>query len=141
MLLHGHDLIHTLSLIVLQHLYSHDTFHGGFMSCFFFAVHLLSTPMAIRNQHSNSSSASHKAPSGPRHHYRRLNLMLPRHPRHLLLLPLVLPHQMLQTCSQDPFHYGFASYFFVVVRLPHMPMVINAACIQLFYKCIEFFCI
>ncbi|KAG1822532.1 uncharacterized protein BJ212DRAFT_1328642 [Suillus subaureus] len=107
------------------------------MSCFFFAVYLLSTPMAIQNQHSSSNSnASHKAQPSLRHHCRRLSLLPPRRPWHLLLLRLALLHQMLQTCSHDPFYRGFALCFSFVVRLPHMPMVINAACVQLSYKCI-----
>ncbi|KAG1838018.1 hypothetical protein DFJ58DRAFT_749343, partial [Suillus subalutaceus] len=87
MLLRGRDLIHTFSLMVL-HLHSHDPSHGGFMSCFSFAVRLLSTPMATRNQH-NNSNINHKAQLSPRHHHRRLSLLPPRRPWHLLLLLLL----------------------------------------------------
>ncbi|KAG1725602.1 hypothetical protein EDB19DRAFT_260708 [Suillus lakei] len=85
--------------------------------------------------------ANHKAQSSLRHHHPKLNLPPPRRRGHLLLLLLVLSYQMLQTCSHDPFHCGLVSYFFFVVRLPHMPMVINTvAYVQPFQLCVQFFC-
>ncbi|KAG2343291.1 hypothetical protein BDR05DRAFT_911823 [Suillus weaverae] len=94
LLLRGrHKNVHIHALLVLlqqvQHLPSHDPFHGGLVSYFFSAVHLLDR----RHTHNSSNKAKQIAGSKSRCLHRIPNVLPPRRPRHLLLL-LVLSHQM-----------------------------------------------
>ncbi|KAG2129497.1 hypothetical protein DEU56DRAFT_817416 [Suillus clintonianus] len=136
MLLHGrYQTAHTLSLLVLPHqvqgLCSRDFFDCWLISCFSSVVHLLNT---LRNQHS-SNTANRTAKSSLKRHHRRHGLLPPRHPRHLLLLILILPR------SHGPFHCGLVSFFFSVVHLPRMQMDIDAAAYgHLFHLWVRFFC-
>ncbi|KAG2343265.1 hypothetical protein BDR05DRAFT_306469 [Suillus weaverae] len=113
-----HRLLQVLILLHhLQNIYIHFPSDCWLISYFFSVAHLLNTLMAMHNQRS-SSKANHRAKSKPRRHHCRLNLPPPRRPRHLPFLILILPHQVQQARSHDPFHCGLDSFLFSAVYLP-----------------------
>jgi hypothetical protein len=69
----------------------------------------------------------------PRLHHRRLNLLMPQHPRHILL-------QQWQPHNHHLSRGGLKSYYFSVVHIHDMPTVINTASVaafgQLLHHCI-----
>ncbi|KAG1759853.1 WD40-repeat-containing domain protein [Suillus occidentalis] len=124
--------VHTLP--VLLHQVQHPSpFHGGLMSYFFSAAHLLARQL----KHSSSSNkAKRTARSRPKdlHH----SLPLPQRPWHLLLL-LALPHQMQQPYSRNHFHCALALFFSSAVLLQRTLTVINTVPHGLFRICVLFF--
>ncbi|KAG2034662.1 hypothetical protein BDR03DRAFT_964626 [Suillus americanus] len=78
----------------------------------------------------------------PRRCHRTLNLPMPQHPRHLLVLP-----QVQQSHSHPPSHCVLGSCCFSAVHLPHTPTATNTVgvpafgpllhlCFYLFHTCI-----